>query len=546
MRHPEEASAGRGHLNLGLAFRKRGYLSDALREYRLALESGEDRQGALQGLAEVHLLRRDFLPALELYDQLIAEQPGHAGLWTDRGVCLHLAGRRDEAKQAWATAVDLDPSHPLAWNNLGVARAHDPDPTPAASAFEAATRSRENLVPAWLNLGLLRTQRRQFRPALDAFRAVLRRHPDHALAWNGVGLVLMELQQHQEALNAFARAVESDETLAVGHYNLGFCLSHLGRFDEALRSTKRALELDAYYVPQRYVLAVDLQFEESLIPVEIVLSADVQLADLGEAFAFDPGSLDRVFAELAPDELPAPPVGATDPLALARDYLHKGMLESAAAEAVRAVRRGAPAAEGATLHGEVFARQGLHGEALERFREVLAIQPNHLAARAGDAEALGARGRGEDAVQAADRLVATAPGSAMSYAIRARARRLIGDLEGARLDAFEANRRQPGDPALMLLIGSIARAQDDLETALEAFRSALQLDEGLVQGWYEVGRIEESLGRVEPALEAYWTAVRLLPTHFEATHSLAWLLRRQGNANEAIRVLVDFLLAEPT
>src|SRR2546425_5218178 len=44
------------HYNLGLAFRQKGYYNEALREYRLALERGEDRRLTLQAMAEVHLL----------------------------------------------------------------------------------------------------------------------------------------------------------------------------------------------------------------------------------------------------------------------------------------------------------------------------------------------------------------------------------------------------------------------------------------------------------------------------------------------------------
>jgi tetratricopeptide (TPR) repeat protein len=47
------------HYNLGLAFRQKALHEDALREYRQALEAGEDRRMTLQAMAEVHLLRRD-------------------------------------------------------------------------------------------------------------------------------------------------------------------------------------------------------------------------------------------------------------------------------------------------------------------------------------------------------------------------------------------------------------------------------------------------------------------------------------------------------
>jgi len=536
----------RAHLNLGLAFRRRGFLTDALREFRLALEAEEDRDAAIQGLAEVHLLRRDFAPALGLYEELLSAQPGHSGLWNDKATCLHQAGRRTEARAAWQRAVELDASNALAWNNLGVARVEDPDPATAVAALETAIRARSSLLPARLNLALLHAQRKQYRSAVDAYRDALRLRPDSAPAWNGIGQVLMELKEFQDARNAFARAVESDPESAVAHYNLGFCLGQMGRFDEALRETKRALEIEPYYAPQRFALAVDLQFEESVIPVEVQVSADLRTPALGQAFDFEPGLLDQVFAELAPEEAAAPVPAGDDPFVLARDLLAQGQLDAAAAEIGRSVRRGAPAAGAAVLEGEIFARRGLHGEAFERYQTALQADPESSGALLGAVNAMVALGRGGEALAAADRLVEVAPDEAQSHAARARARRQAGELAGARADAEMAARRRPGDADLLVLLGMIDRQLGDREAARRGYRAALQLDDTLIQAWYEAGALEEEAGNLGAARACYLRTVDLLPTHHEATMALAWVFRRQRDPEAAVHLLVDYLLAEPT
>ena len=96
------------HFNLGLAFRQKGYYAEALREYRLALDAGEDRRLTLQAMAEVHLLRRDLAGALELYDALVEEYADSPKLWNERGVCLHQAGpaRRGSRPTSAPSALD--------------------------------------------------------------------------------------------------------------------------------------------------------------------------------------------------------------------------------------------------------------------------------------------------------------------------------------------------------------------------------------------------------------------------------------------------------
>src|SRR5207302_1785345 len=122
------------HYNLGLAFRQKGYYNEALREYRLALERGEDRRLTLQAMAEVHLLKHDFGAALELYETLIREVPDSPKLWNERGVVLHQAGRTDDALASYREAVEVDPKYALAWNNLGVLVAHAGDTEEAIEA----------------------------------------------------------------------------------------------------------------------------------------------------------------------------------------------------------------------------------------------------------------------------------------------------------------------------------------------------------------------------------------------------------------------------
>lgn len=542
----EESQALGAHLSLAIAFRKRAYYTEALREYRLALESGEMEGTALEGMAETHLLRREFGAALDLYDRLLERQPGNAELWNERGVCLHQAGRREEARGAYRRAVEADPNYALAWSNLGVVRAGDPDGAAGVEAFQAALRARPEFTGARLNLGLLHLQRRELQPALEAYRGVLAEIPADAVAWNGVGLVLMELRRHADARNAFARAVEGDPTSAAAHYNLGFALSQLGAFDEALRETRRALELDPFYVPQHYALAIQLQFEESLLPVAPAIGADLPPGTTAEPFSFDPHLLDDLFGRLVPKEK-APPSAAPrdDGFALARDLVGKGLLETATAEVHRALRRGASGAQGQVMLGEIFSRRGLHGEALERFRDAARSTPEDPEVLLGEAEALVALGRGDEAVTVADRLVRHAPGRAEALEVRTRARLLVGDLEGARGDVGTACALAPGRADLLLLRGSVLRQLGDRQGALDAFGAALELDDGLAQAWYEKGAVEEELQRPAAARASYQRALDLLPTFLDAGLALGDLLRRTGLTAEAIRLLVDLLLAEP-
>src|SRR5258705_300730 len=193
------------HYNLGLAFRQKGYYAEALREYRLAIERGEDRRLVRQAMAEGHLVKRDFADALELYESLIHEVPDSPKLWNERGVVLHQAGRTVDALASYRQATEVDPRYALAWNNVGVALAHQSDAEDAIDGFRKALQLSSQFVGARLNLALLLTHLRRFQLALEAYRQVLAGQPTSAPAWNGVGLVLVELKRFPDARNAFVR-----------------------------------------------------------------------------------------------------------------------------------------------------------------------------------------------------------------------------------------------------------------------------------------------------------------------------------------------------
>ena len=84
-------------------------------------------------------------------------------------------------------------------------------------------------------------------------------------------------------------------------------------------------------------------------------------------------------------------------------------MDLAVAEAMRAVQRGADRGHAATLLGDIYARRGLHGEALERYREARTLEPANAAAALGEVKSLLAMQRPAEALPLAEELVAGKP-----------------------------------------------------------------------------------------------------------------------------------------
>ena len=539
------AGGALAHFNLGLAFRQKGYHAQALSEYALALQHGEDRALAIQAMAEVHLLRQDGPAAAQLYEQLVTEQTDSPKLWNERGVALHQSGRAADALGSYERSVALDGAYALALNNLGVARFHAGRDDLAVDAFRRALTANPGFMKARLNLALLLLKRKEFPLCLEAYRQVLRLEPEHPVAWNGVGLVLAELRQFEDARNAFGRAIDTRPDYAEAHYNLSFTLSNLGDFNAALRETKRALELDPYYVPQKFELAIDLEYENPRVTVSPDLDGDRREAAVRE-FSLDVGQLETLFDQLEPEPAPVHEVSSgTGSFTAARACLASGDLDRAAAEIQKALDAGASRSEGLALSGDLFLRRGAYGEALDRYRQARLSDPTSKTALAGEVRAFVMLGRGEQAADLAEALALVAPYDVDVLLLVARVRADAGAHQRA-LEALDVARSlAPTRVDVLKHVGDVARIMGDQARAMEAYRKAVSLDPDFVAARLELASLciaNGATGEAEPQLVA---ALASLPTSVEAALQLAALRRSLRRPADTIDLLVTVLQRDP-
>src|SRR5213075_382216 len=298
-----------------------------------------------------------------------------------------------------------DSSYPFAHNNLGVLLWHKSDTKGAINSFRRALQAPNPPVEARLNLALGLFRRKHTELALEAYRQVLSSAPEHPVAWNGIGLILVDLEKYSDARNAFARAIQANPDFAEAHYNMSFTLSNLGDFTAALRETKRALALDPMYTPQKLELAIELPHEEIRLTVAPPISEKDESTEHVEDFHFDPAIIEELFAE-KPARMTPTGQSAMTGYTLARDLITKGLYDRAQGEIARVLARGGDKVLGLVLAGDGFAAQGLHGEALERYRRALEMDDNNSYARQGIARSLLALGRPDEARPYAEALVA--------------------------------------------------------------------------------------------------------------------------------------------
>lgn len=266
-RHRVAEGGALAHFSLGVAFRQKGLFEEALREFRLADEHGEDPFLVLQARAEVVLLRGGAQQAAELYDQLIEQEPASPKLHNELGVARHQLGRLADAERAYRRALELDPVYTPAWNNLAVVRRHRGDDVDAQATFGTGLeRASRPLAVVWWNLGLMLERAGRDTEAERAYRRALEVEPDWAAAWSALGALLLGTGRVEKARLSLARAVEADPQLAEARYHFALALSATGDYAAALREMRIALEPKPHGSASRFRLLIDLESETVGVP----------------------------------------------------------------------------------------------------------------------------------------------------------------------------------------------------------------------------------------------------------------------------------------
>ena len=150
-----------------------------------------------------------------------------------RAVSAHQSGDLDAAEQLYRELLAADPRHAGALSNLGVLVARRGDTTEAHRLYSAALAADPSQLDARFNLGNLYRKLNRPLDAVATFQTVLRLAPNHPRAYLNLGLALSDAGDWDAAIDSFRRAVAADDGLAEGYNLLGDALFRTGRTAEA-------------------------------------------------------------------------------------------------------------------------------------------------------------------------------------------------------------------------------------------------------------------------------------------------------------------------
>jgi tetratricopeptide (TPR) repeat protein len=224
-----------------------GRLTEVARGYQRILERDPNHSEALIGISLVALATGQNDAAVNMASAAVAAARRRGSLelaaWVALGQALKAACRTGEAERAYAQAIRLDGSAPLARMGLGELMLATGRAEEAAHEFELALRRRPTLAAAQIGLGNAFAFMGRYQDALVRYEQALAIHPRLPEAEFAAGFALSRLNRPDEAEIRYRRALAQRPDFAAAWINLGSLLREQGRDLYAEAALKRAIEL---------------------------------------------------------------------------------------------------------------------------------------------------------------------------------------------------------------------------------------------------------------------------------------------------------------
>ncbi len=492
----------------------------------------------------------------------------NAQAWNDLGLAYHHAGELAEAQQAYQRALALNHDLREARFNLGCLWLTQNKPDAAKAEFTAYTLQWPTAPEGFLKLGVAQLHTREPAAAEKSFSEALRLRPQNPEALNGLGLAKLARGHAAEAAQCFERALTQqpnyppallnlaivaqqylrDRPLALQKYREYLALKPPPANAEALTATVQQLEQELNPPATRVETNVTAQVSPISPPRKLATTNVTRLASAPKPGPA-PSALKASSTHLpkpASTNVPKPPPAAAPAPATnvqlvklpAEPVLKQGQevlvpptaTQVSSAEPVVATSSGATAVAGPKVAKRSFL-QSINPLNLFRSEERTEVRPTPLRPSSVTVAPEAAKASTSTATPAAPSASAPAPNaSAGSYAHKSSPQRASGkQAEAERLfaqgvKAYQAHR---------------------LQEAMQAYRSAVQLDPSLFEAHYNLGLAATEAGNLPVALRAYEAALAVQPTSLDARYNYALVLKQANRLPDAVRELERIVATSP-
>jgi tetratricopeptide (TPR) repeat protein len=270
-----DPSSMRAHNDLGVAYAKKGFWDQAIKEFNKAIELNPNFGPAHTNLG-VAYGEKGLVDKAMMEHKLATElNPKDGEAHVNLGYSYLDKGLIDKAIAEYKLALKLNPSLIFACDGLGNAYALKGLLNKAISWFKRAVEFDPNSAVAHRNLGRAYNDKELIDDAIKEFKRAIELDPDDAKAHNDLGVAYAKKGFWDQAIAEYKRAIELDLNSAATHNNLGAAYAKSGSPDQAIAEFERAIKKDPNLESARKNL--EIMCQSGALQSEPVLEDDATL-----------------------------------------------------------------------------------------------------------------------------------------------------------------------------------------------------------------------------------------------------------------------------
>jgi tetratricopeptide (TPR) repeat protein len=234
----------RNYLSLGFVFYEHGYYEQAEQFYSQALKDDSTSAEALYGLGSAYLQLQKTSEAHDCFERalkLTATYPGTLpNCWNNLGILAARAGDYAQAIQDFQHALQIDPEHTIALQNLGSAYRQEKDWPQAKNTLERALALSPEDPEANYSLGMVYAQQNDMEHAYDYLQKAIAARPAYPEALNNLGILYLRTRRPAEAIQSFEQSIRVAPSYDQAYLNLARVYAIEGNREKA-KTVLRAL-----------------------------------------------------------------------------------------------------------------------------------------------------------------------------------------------------------------------------------------------------------------------------------------------------------------
>ena len=241
------------------ALDKSGHTKDALMQIKKAKDRGIDdaKLNALEGMLIQKLNYAQYeepkVPPYDTMDRLInlfkqgryeevftsskfltKQYHSSSKLWNLYGASAAETGNLDQALIGFEKAIEINPLHSFAHNNMGNVLREKGQITAAIQAYDLAIKYNSKLAEAYISKGKLQKKLRKYTDAVETFLNLIAIDPNSGEAHNNLGVTYRDQGDLTKAEAAFKEALRLRPECKITLNNLGVILQEQGKLDDAI------------------------------------------------------------------------------------------------------------------------------------------------------------------------------------------------------------------------------------------------------------------------------------------------------------------------